>query len=90
MLGTMPSVNSITVTSAPSLLHTLPISRPITPPPITARDLGTDLRDRAPVEDTILYNDEAKKVHAQHDNNSRKLWQLAPRQALTSDGNSWR
>ena len=51
--GTMPSRNSMTVTSAPRRAHTLPISRPITPPPITAIFFGTSFSDSAPVESTM-------------------------------------
>mmetsp|Transcript_960 Transcript_960/g.3099 ORF Transcript_960/g.3099 Transcript_960/m.3099 type:complete len:330 (-) Transcript_960:153-1142(-) len=53
-LGTMPSVNSTTVTCAPRRLHTEPISRPMTPPPMTTIFLGTSFRLSAPVELTIF------------------------------------
>ena len=43
------------LTSDPSLLHTEPISSPITPPPITARRFGTDCSIRAPVESTTFW-----------------------------------
>mmetsp|Transcript_399 Transcript_399/g.748 ORF Transcript_399/g.748 Transcript_399/m.748 type:complete len:206 (-) Transcript_399:465-1082(-) len=54
-VGVIVSRNSITVTSLPSLLHTEPISSPITPPPMTAIRLGTVGRSRAPVESTIFW-----------------------------------
>eukprot|EP00126_Sphaerothecum_destruens_P011011 Sdes_comp20840_c0_seq1m17521 len=47
-------INSTTVTFAPSLAHTEPSSRPITPPPITTKCSGTLARERAPVEETML------------------------------------
>ena len=47
---------SITSTSAPSLLHIVPISSPITPPPITIIFLGTILSSRAPVDVTIFFS----------------------------------
>mmetsp|Transcript_40054 Transcript_40054/g.107237 ORF Transcript_40054/g.107237 Transcript_40054/m.107237 type:complete len:211 (-) Transcript_40054:478-1110(-) len=52
MVAQMRSRNSITVTLAPRRAHTEPSSRPMTPPPMTARDLGTLGRTRAPVDDT--------------------------------------
>ena len=39
--GQMSFANSITVTWDPSRLHTLPSSRPMTPPPMTTMRLGT-------------------------------------------------
>lgn len=48
--------NSIAVTSAPSLWYTEPSSRPMTPAPMTSIDLGTDARDRAPVDETIVFS----------------------------------
>jgi hypothetical protein len=45
--------NSTTVTSDPNRLQTLPISRPITPPPMTTIFSGTFCNERAPVELTI-------------------------------------
>mmetsp|Transcript_15913 Transcript_15913/g.40556 ORF Transcript_15913/g.40556 Transcript_15913/m.40556 type:complete len:229 (-) Transcript_15913:461-1147(-) len=53
MPGVMVSRNSTTVTSAPSLRHTEPISRPMTPPPTTTIFLGTAGKSRAPVESTM-------------------------------------
>ena len=41
-------------TSEPRRFHTEPISRPITPPPMTAILFGTSLMSSAPVESTIL------------------------------------
>jgi hypothetical protein len=62
-------VNSTTVTSVPNLLHTEPCqmsttpsrtlltnSRPITPPPMTIMDLGIELKDSAPVDETMLFS----------------------------------
>lgn len=54
MAGTILSRNSTTVTLAPSLAQTDPISKPMYPPPMTMRDFGTSLSTRAPVEETIL------------------------------------
>mmetsp|Transcript_15018 Transcript_15018/g.42645 ORF Transcript_15018/g.42645 Transcript_15018/m.42645 type:complete len:229 (+) Transcript_15018:423-1109(+) len=51
--GTMWSRNSITVTLVPSRRQTEPISRPITPPPITAMVFGISFRSKAPVESTM-------------------------------------
>lgn len=45
--------NSTTVTSAPNRLQTLPISSPITPPPMTTIFPGTCCKSSAPVELTI-------------------------------------
>mmetsp|Transcript_19345 Transcript_19345/g.60242 ORF Transcript_19345/g.60242 Transcript_19345/m.60242 type:complete len:228 (-) Transcript_19345:414-1097(-) len=53
MPGVTRSRNSTTVTSAPSLRQTEPISRPITPAPITIIFLGTFLSERQPVDETI-------------------------------------
>lgn len=47
-------MNSMTVTLDPRRDQTDPISRPMTPPPMTARDLGIDEMSSAPVESTIL------------------------------------
>mmetsp|Transcript_22894 Transcript_22894/g.36821 ORF Transcript_22894/g.36821 Transcript_22894/m.36821 type:complete len:259 (-) Transcript_22894:475-1251(-) len=44
---------SMTVISDPRRPHTEPSSRPMTPPPMTTMRLGTALRDRAPVEETM-------------------------------------
>ena len=46
--------NSITSTSEPNLLQTVPNSNPITPAPITITFLGTDFKSKAPVEVTIF------------------------------------
>mmetsp|Transcript_25063 Transcript_25063/g.70190 ORF Transcript_25063/g.70190 Transcript_25063/m.70190 type:complete len:261 (-) Transcript_25063:222-1004(-) len=54
MAGTMRSRNSMTSTSAPRRLHTLPISRPMIPPPMTTIFLGTFFSARAPVELTTV------------------------------------
>mmetsp|Transcript_13540 Transcript_13540/g.33793 ORF Transcript_13540/g.33793 Transcript_13540/m.33793 type:complete len:223 (-) Transcript_13540:468-1136(-) len=54
--GVMRSRNSTTVTSEPSRRHTDPISRPMTPAPMTISFLGTSLRARAPVEETITFS----------------------------------
>mmetsp|Transcript_4235 Transcript_4235/g.5962 ORF Transcript_4235/g.5962 Transcript_4235/m.5962 type:complete len:222 (-) Transcript_4235:529-1194(-) len=51
--GTILSRNSMQVTSEPSRFQTDPISRPITPPPITASRLGTSAMSSAPVESTM-------------------------------------
>ena len=51
--GNILGRNSIISTSDPSLLQIVPISRPMTPPPITINFLGTFLSSRAPVEVTI-------------------------------------
>ena len=51
--GNILGRNSITSTSEPSLLQTVPISRPITPAPITISFLGTFFKSKAPVEVTI-------------------------------------
>ena len=45
-------MSSTTVTWAPRRAQTLPSSRPIAPPPITAIRSGTPSRDRASVEVT--------------------------------------
>mmetsp|Transcript_13818 Transcript_13818/g.37812 ORF Transcript_13818/g.37812 Transcript_13818/m.37812 type:complete len:286 (-) Transcript_13818:322-1179(-) len=52
--GQMSFANSITVTWDPSRLHTLPSSRPMTPPPMTTMRLGTSFRSRAPVDVTMV------------------------------------
>mmetsp|Transcript_9990 Transcript_9990/g.20226 ORF Transcript_9990/g.20226 Transcript_9990/m.20226 type:complete len:266 (-) Transcript_9990:495-1292(-) len=52
--GTMLGKNSMTSTSAPSLPHTEPSSRPMMPPPMTTIFFGTSLRAKAPVELTIF------------------------------------
>mmetsp|Transcript_9322 Transcript_9322/g.16794 ORF Transcript_9322/g.16794 Transcript_9322/m.16794 type:complete len:229 (+) Transcript_9322:190-876(+) len=52
-LGQIRSKYSTTVTSAPSLLQTDPISNPITPPPITIIFSGTCFNSNAPVLDTM-------------------------------------
>mmetsp|Transcript_16341 Transcript_16341/g.46920 ORF Transcript_16341/g.46920 Transcript_16341/m.46920 type:complete len:222 (-) Transcript_16341:499-1164(-) len=52
--GQRRSMNSMTVTSVPRRDQTLPISRPMTPPPTTAMVLGMEAISRAPVESTIL------------------------------------
>jgi len=44
------------VTSEPRRRQTEPISKPMIPPPITARRLGTDLSSRAPVEETTVFS----------------------------------
>ena len=49
----MPPKNSTTVTCAPRRLHTLPISRPMIPPPMTTIFSGTSFKASAPVEETI-------------------------------------
>eukprot|EP00732_Lithocolla_globosa_P003580 Lithocolla_globosa_v1_NODE_2942_length_1815_cov_36.972159.p2 type:complete len:120 gc:universal NODE_2942_length_1815_cov_36.972159:1017-1376(+) len=54
MPAPMAGIYSTTVTSAPSLDQTEPNSRPMTPPPITIIFFGTSLRDRAPVESTMV------------------------------------
>mmetsp|Transcript_4115 Transcript_4115/g.7090 ORF Transcript_4115/g.7090 Transcript_4115/m.7090 type:complete len:239 (+) Transcript_4115:527-1243(+) len=54
MAGTMFGKNSITSTSAPSLDHTEPSSRPMMPPPITTIFFGTSFKDKAPVDETIF------------------------------------
>ena len=46
--------NSITSTSEPNLLQTVPNSNPITPAPITITFFGTDFKSKAPVEVTIF------------------------------------
>ena len=46
----------MTSTSEPSLLHTVPISKPITPAPMTIIFLGTSFRFKAPVDVTILFS----------------------------------
>lgn len=48
------SRNSIAVTFAPSLCHTEPNSRPITPAPITTKCSGTFFKLKAPVDETIV------------------------------------
>ena len=53
MPGTSRSRNSTTVTSAPSRRQTLPISRPMKPPPITTSRFGTAASSSAPVEVTM-------------------------------------
>mmetsp|Transcript_17589 Transcript_17589/g.33165 ORF Transcript_17589/g.33165 Transcript_17589/m.33165 type:complete len:214 (+) Transcript_17589:630-1271(+) len=53
-VGVMESRNSTTVTFEPRRAQTDPISRPITPPPMTTRLSGTLEICRAPVESTIL------------------------------------
>mmetsp|Transcript_9991 Transcript_9991/g.20232 ORF Transcript_9991/g.20232 Transcript_9991/m.20232 type:complete len:267 (-) Transcript_9991:495-1295(-) len=54
MAGTMLGRNSMTSTSAPRRDQTLPSSRPMMPPPITAIFLGTSLSASAPVELTTF------------------------------------
>ena len=54
ILGMSPSAYSITVTSAPNLPYTEPNSKPITPPPITIKRLGTSVKLKASVEVIIL------------------------------------
>mmetsp|Transcript_5660 Transcript_5660/g.14586 ORF Transcript_5660/g.14586 Transcript_5660/m.14586 type:complete len:202 (-) Transcript_5660:329-934(-) len=53
--GVMRSRYSMTVTSDPSRRQTLPISRPMTPPPTTASFFGMVSSSRAPVESTIFF-----------------------------------
>ena len=50
IVGIILSVYSTTDTLAPRRLYTCPNSKPITPPPITIRCLGTSLSLRASVE----------------------------------------
>mmetsp|Transcript_13086 Transcript_13086/g.32076 ORF Transcript_13086/g.32076 Transcript_13086/m.32076 type:complete len:238 (-) Transcript_13086:425-1138(-) len=52
IVGQILSMNSTTVTCAPSRAHTDPSSSPITPPPTMAIFSGTFSRRRAPVDDT--------------------------------------
>jgi hypothetical protein len=52
----MPPRNSTTVTSAPSRLQTLPISKPMIPPPMTTILSGTSWSSSAPVELTICFS----------------------------------
>ena len=52
--GTILSMNSTTVISAPRRPQTEAISRPMMPPPMTTIFSGTALREMAPVDDTIL------------------------------------
>ena len=54
--GTILLKYSITVTSAPNLLHTEPNSRPIYPPPMTTKCFGTDAKSNAPLEDTMFFS----------------------------------
>ncbi len=56
MPGKAPSMNSTTVTLAPSRRQTEPSSRPMTPAPTTSRSFGTDGSDSAPVEDTMRFS----------------------------------
>lgn len=51
-----------TVTSVPRRAYTDPISRPITPPPITTIFLGIDFKTRAPVEETTYCSSVASPV----------------------------
>src|SRR5260221_6698931 len=51
--GSSASSASSVTTSAPSLRHTLPSSRPITPAPITHSRRGTDSSSSAPQESTM-------------------------------------
>ena len=44
----------MTVTLAPRRPHTLPSSRPMTPPPITPRRSGTASNSNAPQESTMV------------------------------------
>mmetsp|Transcript_14595 Transcript_14595/g.44568 ORF Transcript_14595/g.44568 Transcript_14595/m.44568 type:complete len:203 (+) Transcript_14595:809-1417(+) len=55
MPGVMRSRNSTTVTLEPSLFQTEPISRPITPAPITTSFSGTLSNSRAPVLSTMIF-----------------------------------
>mmetsp|Transcript_36291 Transcript_36291/g.49849 ORF Transcript_36291/g.49849 Transcript_36291/m.49849 type:complete len:256 (+) Transcript_36291:735-1502(+) len=48
------SINSTAVTFEPSRFQTDPNSKPITPAPTKTNLLGTSLRERAPVEETIF------------------------------------
>lgn len=52
------------LTFAPNRCHTDPNSTPMTPAPITIRCSGTFLRDRAPVEDTIVSSSISIPVNA--------------------------
>ena len=52
----MDLVNSIIVTLAPNLLQTEPSSKPIYPPPMTAKDFGTLLKSKAPLEETMFFS----------------------------------
>src|SRR3546814_14646293 len=56
MVGRMRSRNSTTVTSAPRRDHTEPISRPMTPAPITTMLPGSFSSASAPVEVTICFS----------------------------------
>ena len=56
MPGSMRSKYSTTVTFAPSLLHTDPSSRPMTPAPTTTRCFGTFSKLNAPVDVTICFS----------------------------------
>ena len=56
MPGIIWSKNSITVTFEPNLFQTLESSNPIYPPPITTNSFGTFSKDKAPVEETILFS----------------------------------
>mmetsp|Transcript_25952 Transcript_25952/g.28313 ORF Transcript_25952/g.28313 Transcript_25952/m.28313 type:complete len:202 (-) Transcript_25952:508-1113(-) len=56
MPGVIESKYSTTVTSVPKRLHTDPISRPITPPPITTSFFGILSMSKAPVESTIFFS----------------------------------
>mmetsp|Transcript_30050 Transcript_30050/g.41882 ORF Transcript_30050/g.41882 Transcript_30050/m.41882 type:complete len:200 (+) Transcript_30050:820-1419(+) len=54
--GVMRSRNSTTVTSEPRRPQTDPISRPMTPAPMTISFSGTLSNSRAPVEETIIFS----------------------------------
>mmetsp|Transcript_38241 Transcript_38241/g.118180 ORF Transcript_38241/g.118180 Transcript_38241/m.118180 type:complete len:222 (+) Transcript_38241:536-1201(+) len=49
-------MNSTTVTLLPRRPHTEPISRPMTPPPMTTRCFGTLFIARAPVDDMTFFS----------------------------------
>mmetsp|Transcript_21416 Transcript_21416/g.50785 ORF Transcript_21416/g.50785 Transcript_21416/m.50785 type:complete len:225 (+) Transcript_21416:572-1246(+) len=54
--GVMWSRNSTTVTSVPSRRQTEPISRPMTPAPMTIIFLGISFRSSAPVEVVMIFS----------------------------------
>ena len=56
MPGVIKGRFSITVTSAPNLFQTDPISKPIYPPPITTKDFGTELNESAAVEEIMFFS----------------------------------
>ena len=62
IVGTMMGPNSTTVTCDPSRSHTLPISRPMYPPPITISLFGTSFRTNAPVDETTLHSPSANRL----------------------------